>query len=61
MCDLTSPTSFEQMKAMEKEMKPCVDALRVKVHVVGCKTDLEVNKETRAGIEKWSKANGYEY
>jgi len=60
MCDLTSSTSFEQMKVLEKEMKPSLDALRVKIHVVGCKTDLEVHKDTRTAVEKWSKANGYE-
>lgn len=61
LCDLSVHSSVDQMKAMEKEMKPQIDALRAKVHVVGCKADLEVGKETRASVEKWAKANGYEY
>mmetsp|Transcript_63189 Transcript_63189/g.136810 ORF Transcript_63189/g.136810 Transcript_63189/m.136810 type:complete len:134 (+) Transcript_63189:837-1238(+) len=61
MFDLTSVSSFEDMKDLEKEMKGCVDSLRVKIHVVGCKSDLEVNRELKANAEKWSKSNGYEF
>lgn len=49
------------MKLLEKEVKANVDALRVKVHVVGCKSDLETTVETRQSVEKWAKASGYDY
>lgn len=46
------------MKLLEKEVKPHLDALRAKIHVVGCKIDLEGSKENKVAVEKWSKANG---
>lgn len=49
------------MKEMEKELKGSSDALRLKVHVVGCKSDLDVSTGTKLGVEKWAKTNGYEF
>jgi len=61
MCDLSNYQSFEQMKDMEKEMKVNSDTMRLKVHVVGCKSDLDVSTGTKLGVEKWAKTNGYEF
>lgn len=49
------------MKELEKEMKSNTDSMRLKVHVVGCKSDLDVSTGTKLGIEKWAKTNGYEF
>jgi len=49
------------MKELEKEMKQNSDAMRLKVHVVGCKSDLDVSVGTKLGIETWAKKNGYEF
>jgi len=49
------------MKELEKEMKQNSDAMRLKVHVVGCKSDLDVSIGTKMGIETWAKKNGYEF
>lgn len=49
------------MKEMEKELKSNSDAMRLKVHVVGCKSDLDVQTGTKLGVEKWAKTSGYEF